>query len=202
MFSVLNSAVNGVESDPGFATEVAAGKKANKNIDFTNNYNIGDFSDIEICFRVYDTNDWLADNVALDTIHIYPYGEENAITFVREPQDSDNIIADNDYITIIVTGIEPDGIWGYTVNLFLVNKSDTEIMFSVDEASINGYMIDPFYATSVMPNKCKFSSMSWSNSSLEENGISEVAEIEFYNYDKENKSFDTVYVTYNLNYFD
>lgn len=29
-----------------------------------------------------------------------------------------------------------------------------------------------------------------------------VAEIEFYNYDKENKSFDTVYVTYNLNYFD
>lgn len=29
-----------------------------------------------------------------------------------------------------------------------------------------------------------------------------VAEIEFYNYDKENKSFDMVYVTYNLNYFD
>ena len=29
-----------------------------------------------------------------------------------------------------------------------------------------------------------------------------VAEIEFYNYDKENKSFDTVYVAYNLNYFD
>ncbi|MCI8342078.1 MAG: hypothetical protein HFE62_02525 [Firmicutes bacterium] len=29
-----------------------------------------------------------------------------------------------------------------------------------------------------------------------------VAEVEFYNYDKENKSFDMVYVTYNLNYFD
>lgn len=29
-----------------------------------------------------------------------------------------------------------------------------------------------------------------------------VAEIEFYNYEKKNKSFDTVYVTYNLNYFD
>lgn len=29
-----------------------------------------------------------------------------------------------------------------------------------------------------------------------------VAEVEFYNYDKESKTFDTVYVTYNLNYFD
>lgn len=29
-----------------------------------------------------------------------------------------------------------------------------------------------------------------------------VAEVEFYNFDEENKTFDTVYVTYNLNYFD
>ena len=29
-----------------------------------------------------------------------------------------------------------------------------------------------------------------------------VAEVEFYNYDKENKTFNTIYVTYNLNYFD
>lgn len=29
-----------------------------------------------------------------------------------------------------------------------------------------------------------------------------VAEIEFYNFNKETKTFDTVYVTYNLNYFD
>ena len=30
----------------------------------------------------------------------------------------------------------------------------------------------------------------------------EVAQVEFYNYDEETKTFDTVYVTYNLNYFD
>lgn len=29
-----------------------------------------------------------------------------------------------------------------------------------------------------------------------------VAQVEFYNYDEETKTFDTVYVTYNLNYFD
>lgn len=29
-----------------------------------------------------------------------------------------------------------------------------------------------------------------------------IAKVEFYGYDKESKTFDTVYVTYNLNYFD
>ncbi len=29
-----------------------------------------------------------------------------------------------------------------------------------------------------------------------------VAKVEFYNFDEENRTFDTIYVTYNLNYFD
>lgn len=29
-----------------------------------------------------------------------------------------------------------------------------------------------------------------------------VAQVEIYNYDKDNRTFDTIYVTYNLNYFD
>lgn len=179
MFSVSNAAINGVQCDPFFATEVAAGKKSNNDISFTNENDIGEFTDIEISFRVYDSNDWTADAVAEETVHVYPYGEENATKFVREAQSTDNIIIDNEYVTVIVTGYDPDSVWGYTVNLFLVNKSDKEVMFSVDEASVNGYMVDPFYASSVMPGKCAFSSISWSDSSLAENGITDVGEIEF-----------------------
>lgn len=179
MFSVTNAAINGVKCDPLFATEVAAGKKSNNDISFTIKNDIGEFTDIEISFRAYDSNDWLADAVAEETIHIYPYGEDNATKFVREAQATDNTIIDNEYATVIVTGYETDPIWGYTINLFLVNKSDKEVMFSVNDASVNGYMADPFYATSVAPDKCAFSSMSWSDSTFEENGISEVKEIEF-----------------------
>lgn len=183
MFSVTNAAINGVQSDPGFAAEVAPGKKANKEINFSNatlkENGISDFSDIELRFRVYDSNDWTANAVAEETTHVYPYGEDKSTVFVREPQNSDNIILDNDYVTVTVTGYTEDTIWGYTVNLFLVNKTDKETMFSVEDASVNGYMIDPFYASSVMPNKCAFSSMSWGNSALEENGIESIDEIEF-----------------------
>ena len=183
MFSVKSATINGVHCDPFFASEVAAGKKANEEINFPDSelkeHGITEYTDIELTFRVYDSNDWMADAVAEETIHVYPYGEEKAEKYVREAQPSDNVILDNDYVTVIVTGYEEDEIWGYTVNLFLLNKTDKNIMFSVDEASVNGFMADPFYAESVSAGKCAFSSMSWSDTTFEENGITEVETIEF-----------------------
>ena len=196
MFSVETAAINGVQCDPFFATEVAAGKKSNEEISFTDDVleenGITEYTDIELTFRVYDSNDWTADAVAKETIHIYPYGEDKAVNFVREAQDSDNVIIDNDYVSVIVTGYEEDEILGYTVNLFLLNKTDKNVMFSVDEASVNGFMADPFYATSVSAGKCAFSSMSWSDTTFEENSITEVETIEFKfrAYDEDNWSGD------------
>lgn len=183
MFSVQNAAINGVQCDPLFATEVTPSKKENTEISFPDTFfqdtGITECTDIELSFRVYDSNDWLADPVAEETVHIYPLGEENVSVFTREPQSSDITLVDNDYVTAIVTGFEDDPIWGYTVNLFLVNKTDTDVMFSVENASINGYMADPFYAASVSGQKCAFSSMSWSDTTLEESGITEITDIEF-----------------------
>lgn len=183
MFSVKSAAINGVQCDPFFAAEVAAGKKSNEEISFSSDKleknGITEYTDIELTFRVYDSNDWSADDVAKETIHIYPYGEDKAVKFVREAQLSDNVIIDNDNVTVIVTGYEQDDIFGYTVNLFLQNKTDKNIMFSVNEASVNGFMADPFYATPVSAGKCAFSSMAWSDTTLEENGITEVETIEF-----------------------
>lgn len=183
MFSVESAAINGVQYDPLFASEVAAGKKSNENISFTSDEleknGVGDYTDIELTFHVYDSNDILADAVAKETIHIYPYGEDKAVKFVRQAQASDNVIIDNDNVTVVVIGYEDDEIWGYTVNLYLLNKTDKDLMFTVDEASVNGYMADPLYATSVSAGKCAFSNMSWSDTTLEENSITDIEEIEF-----------------------
>jgi len=183
MFSVERAAINGVECDPLFATEVAATKKSNNDISFSDpifdENDIGQYTDIELAFRVYDSDDWNADPVAEETVHIYPYGEDKATKFERSAQASDNVILDNEYAKVIVTGYEKDEIWGYTVNLFLLNKTDKSLMFSVDNASVNGFMADPFYAAEVSAGKCAFSSMAWSDTTLEENDIKDVKEIEF-----------------------
>ena len=184
MFSVQSASVNGVEADPLFAREVAAGMKANEEISFTGDKltenGITQYTDIALSFRVYDNDDWMADPVYEDTIHVYPYGQEKAEKYVREMQPSDIMIAENEYASVAVTGYTEDPVWGYTVNLFLVNKTpDHAIMFSVDDASVNGYMIDPFFATTVNPGNCAFREMSFSDSALEENSITNIDEIAF-----------------------
>ena len=181
MYSVDSAAINGVMCDPFFATEVAAGKKANKNINFyaskLEEIGIEKCTDIELTFRVYDSDDWSADNVAFTTVHIYPYGEEKAEQYVRPSKPSDFILVDNEYVTVIAVGYNDST--DFEIGLFLLNKTDKEVMFSVDDASLNGFMIDPYFAKSVLPGKCAYGSMNWSSSQLEENDITDVEEIEF-----------------------
>lgn len=183
MFAVDSAAINGVVCDPFFAAEVSAGKKANETVTFSTDTlaenGIEEYTDIELTLRVHDNDDWSADPVALETVHIYPYGEEKAEKFVRQAQENDNVIVDNEFVTAIVTGYGEDDMWGYTAYLFLCNKTDKNVMFSADNSSVNGFMIDPFYATTVPAGKCAFSSVSWSDDDLEKNGITEVETIEF-----------------------
>ena len=182
MFAIRTASVDGVETDPLFASEVAAGKKSADEIYFTDTdleeNGLTDFTDIELTFYVYDSDDWLADPVAEETVHIYPYGEENASVFERGSLDTDTVLIDNDNITVIVTGYEYDSIWGYMVKLFLVNKTDGSVMFSVDEASVNGYMSDPLWAEELSGEKCAFSTIYWYDTELEEYGITDGSEIE------------------------
>lgn len=206
MFSVESGAINGVKCDPLFASQVAAGKKANEDISFAadslKKNGITDITDIELVFRVYDSDDWSADPVAYETVHVYPYGEDKATIFVREASPSDQVLVDNDQVSVIVIGYEPDSLWGYSVDLYLVNKTDNTLMYSVEDAAINGFMADPFFATNLTSNKCAFTSIDWSDSTLEENGIESIEEIEFTFrvYDYENwTGDDLVKETFTLN---
>ena len=66
----------------------------------------------------------------------------------------------------------------YTVKLYLENKSESSIIFYVQDVSVNGYMIDLFWAKSVSSENVAFSGMSFSNSAFEGNGIENVEDIE------------------------
>ncbi len=181
MFAVDSASVNAVEADPIFADEVAPGKKANAEISFSDDELadiIGAYTDIMLKFRVYDSDDWMADPVAETTTHIYPYGEANAAKYVREQQQTDTVIFDNAYVTAIVTGYTNDDLWGYSAKLYLVNKTDASVMFTVEDVSVNGFMCDPLFATTVGAGNCAFSEISWFDSTFEENGITDVESIE------------------------
>ncbi len=198
MMAVDTASINGVQADPLFAKEVAPGKKANSEISFSEELfggsDIGPYSDIELNFRIYDSQDWSAEPVSEPEAHIYPLGEAAATQFTRPKKDTDTVLVDNEHVTVILEGFRQDEIWGYTADLFLVNKTDDAVMFSADEVSVNGFMVDPFYAESLEDGKCAFSTMSWSEHSFEESAITEVESVEFLLRVYDADDWDDVYV--------
>lgn len=175
MFSIDNVSVNGYMCDPFWAAEVTAGMKSNESIifyseDFAAN-GIVDPTEIEFTLSVYDYENWDEPNLVEDIFTIYPLGEEAVVEYEREPGADDIVLFDTEECTMIVTGTNPEGDWGYEMNVFLVNKTESTLMFSVDGAAINGFMCDPYWAEIVAPGKMCNSAITWDDYTLEENGI-------------------------------
>ena len=88
-------------------------------------------------------------------------------------------LVDNDQVTVTISDVEEKGFWGYTLKVFLENKTDKQLMFTTDAVSVNGFMCDPFWATSVAAGKKANENISFSESDFEKNNIKSVEEIVF-----------------------
>lgn len=181
MASVDSASINGIDCQSDFALEIKPKEKTTVDVILLSNLikenNIGDFTDIEVTFLVFELGNWEAGPIVLETFHIYPYGQDKANQYVREIQPTDNVIIDNDYVKVIVVGYNPKGKQGYSVNLFLLNKTNKVAMFTIEKAFVNEHNIDPYYTAYVSANGCAFSSITWPINSLKDNGISDVTEI-------------------------
>ena len=62
-------------------------------------------------------------------------------------------LVDDENCTVIIKGYDGDALLGYGVNVYLENKTDKELVFSLGEVSVNGYMCDPFWAATVSAGK-------------------------------------------------
>ena len=181
MFSFEKVSVNGVMCDPFWAEVINAGKKGNCEItwmrDTLENKQIGDVTQVDFTLNVYNDDDYTEAALMHDPFTVYPLGEENAAATVREPAETDHILVDDDNCSVIITGYEPDNSWGFAMQLYLVNKTDKDLVFSADNASINGIMCEPYWAEVVASGKSAISTILWDKSSLAENAITQVSEI-------------------------
>ncbi len=110
-----------------------------------------------------------------------PSTTESTSPTETEPEETfeEIVLVDDEKITLKITDVTQDPIWGYTWNVFVENKTEQELMFTVQNVSVNGFMCDPFWATAVDAGKKSNSTVSWLDSTLEENGIEKVEEITF-----------------------
>ena len=155
--------------------------KANEKISFLRENlernGITEVTDISFTLAVYDGTDLLADYLVDDVFTVYPQGEAAYRTYDRLPQPTDRVLFDNDDCAMTVTGFDTESIWGYTLDVYLENRTDDPLMFSASDVAINGFMCDPYWAVEVAPGKKCNTQITWSESDLTENGISQVETI-------------------------
>ena len=181
-FTIESAAINGIQCNPGFIQEVSAGQNIDVDISFPTivleENGIHDFTDFQMIFRVIDSQNAKEQIIAREMFHVYPKGKNNKTKYIRQPNSQDKVIIDNDMVQLIVLGYRMDDLWGYTVDMFLVNKSGQDATFSIHDAVVNGAVIDPGYAISMPADTCAFTSVSWPEEILLQNNITDVKNIE------------------------
>lgn len=207
MFTIESATINGVDVDPLWATDVAAGKKSNEtillNLSDLEKEAIEKVTDIQLDFRVYDYDDWLADDFATESVHIYPYGEDKVEKYIRSDEETDIVLVDNDNVKVVALGVDPDDLFGYEVLVYIENKTDSSAMVSAESVSVNGFMCDPFWAREVPAAAVSFTSIQWFDTTLEEAGVESIDDVEMtikaYNSDSWSDSYAEVVVSFKTN---
>lgn len=105
--------------------------------------------------------------------------ESTADTAATEAVFEEIVLVDNEDITVKVTGINEDTLWGYALTVYLENKTDKNLMFSLSDVSVNGFMCDPYWAQSVAAGMKSNTDVSWFADDLKANGIEKVEDVTF-----------------------
>ena len=181
MFSFEKVSVNGVMCDPFWAEVINSGKKGNCEItwmrDALQKRGIDEVTQVDFTLNVSNDDDYTEAPLMHDPFTVCPLGEDKASEAVCEPADTDQVLVDNDSCSVIVTGFEPEGSWGFAMQVYLVNKTDKDLVFSANNTSVNGIMCDPFWADIVAAGKRSYATVLWDKNALAENEITEVKEI-------------------------
>lgn len=143
-------------------------------------FGLEEVTKISCLVNIYDSESY--EDICNEPATIYPLGEEKHEPYERAPQPDDQILVDNSACQIILTGITPDDMFGYTLHLYVINRSEKALMFSLDETKLNDVECYALWATSIPSKMQSFTDISWSESTLKEKNITDITSIflEFY----------------------
>ena len=173
-----------------FSSEIAAGKKSNETLYLSsrqlNAAGIENAGKIEIYFHIYDssTYDPVFDSECV-VIQTSAYANMDTT-----PNDAGTELYNQDGIRIVGKTVDENSCWGTAVLLYLENNSGKNVGISVDDMSVNGFMMSPFFSTTIYEGKKSIDDITVFSSDLEENGIKTIEEVElkFHIYDADSYS--------------
>ena len=113
-----------------------------------------------------------------NTIQPPEYNKEQGVTPAPESNIGKLIYSSNN-IDVKLTGYDPDGFWGFTLDFLIINGSSRNVYLVAENVSVNDYMIDPVWYEEIVAGKKGKSDMNFFDADLEQNKITKVEKIEF-----------------------
>ncbi len=189
-----NANVNGYMVETMMSADVAAGKKANDGLTFQTSglkeCGIEQIATMEFLFHIFDSESW-DEIVDTDVIKIDTSVAEG---YVQNYDDSGEVLVDTNGVKIVGKGLsDKNSFFGPGVILYIENNSDQDITVQVRDVSVNGFMVDSSMSEDVVAGKKAISAVTFFSSSLEENGITDITDVELFFHIFDLKSWDTVF---------
>jgi len=175
-----------------FVSGVAAGKSANKIMYLSNieleAAGIDTVGQIEAYFHVYDSDTY---ETLFDTECVTIQTSEIA-NMDTVPDDTGVELYNENGVRIVGKAVDENSFWGTAILLYCENNSGQNISISVEEMSINGFMMEPLFTTTIYDGKMALEGITIFEEDLIQNGIESIEDVElkFHIYDTE--SYDTI----------
>ena len=175
-----------------FGATIAAGKKSNETMYLSASElkaaGIDPVGKIEVYFHAYD-------DASYDTIF-----ETDCVTIQTSQFDNMDTTADDTGLELYNEGgirivgktVDENSFWGTAILLYCENTSGRNVGISAEDISINGFMIDGLYSSTVYDGKKSLDDVTIFSTDLEANGIETIEEVElkFHIYDTD--TFETI----------
>src|SRR5699024_8559390 len=174
-----------------FVSEIAAGKKANETMYLSSTglkaAGIENVGKVEMYFHAYDSN--------MDYLFKQAYAEVQTSSFANmdtTPDDAGMELYNENGVRIVGKTVDENSFWGTAILLYCEITSVKNVGISVDDMSINGFMMSPFISTTVYDGKKSIDEITIFSNDLETNGIETIEEVElkFHIYDGD--SYNTI----------
>lgn len=161
-----------------FSTTVAAGKKANETLYLSNSglqaAGIENVGKVEVYFHTFDSDSYMTiSDIGCVTIQTSEFDFMDST-----PNDEGQELYNENGIRIVGKYVDENSFWGTAVLLYIENNSGKNRIIQCDDMSINGFMITPYFSSTVYDGKKAIDEITLMSSDLEENGITSIEDIE------------------------
>lgn len=161
-----------------FSSTIAAGKKANEELDLSSSSlkaaGIETVGKVEVYFHTFDPDSYMTiDNLDCVTIETSAFDSMDST-----PNDAGQELYNSDGIRIVGKYVDENSFWGTAILLYIENNCGENKIIQCEDLSINGYMLTPYFSCTIYDGKKAVDDITLLSSQLEENGITEINDVE------------------------